>query len=92
MTEQVRDLIAERGINLSVVIQSLLLAATIGFGTRIIGSIDTLTLAVGSLNTTTAVNQTHIADNKKTIDALDEELDKFKDAFNEHLLQHVAKP
>jgi hypothetical protein len=48
-------------IDASVIIQSLLLASTIGFGAKMVSSVDNLTVQVALLNTTTTVNSLDIA-------------------------------
>lgn len=63
----VQDKKAEIGISLSNLIQALLLTATIGFGSRIVVSIDTLTEAVANLTTVTKVNAVQILHNGETI-------------------------
>ncbi len=82
MPADVQDKKAEFGINLSVVIQGLLLATTIGFGTRLVNSIDTLINEVGKLTTVTTLNSSEIkhntagiANNKFTLKVLTERVD-----------------
>jgi len=82
MPADVQDKKAEFGINLSVVIQGLLLATTIGFGTRLVNSIDTLINEVGKLTTVTTLNSSEIkhntagiANNTFTLKVLSERVD-----------------
>ena len=83
MPADVQDKKAEFGINLSVIIQGLLLATTIGFGTRLVNSIDTLINEVGKLTTVTTLNSSEIkhntagiANNTFTLKALSQKVDK----------------
>ena len=82
MPADVQDKKAEFGINLSVIIQGLLLASTIGFGTRLVNSVDTLINEVGKLSTVTSVNSSEIkhntagiANNSFTLKVLSERVD-----------------
>lgn len=74
MVQNVKDKIAERGINVGVIVQSLLLAATIGFGTKIVNSVDTLTLEVSKLVTVTQLNKSEINHNSQRIDHVEQDI------------------
>ena len=83
MPAEVQDKKTEFGINLSNIINGLLLATTIGFGTRLVNSIDTLINEVGKLTTVTTLNSSEIkhntagiANNTFTLKILTERVDK----------------
>jgi hypothetical protein len=61
MKQEVQDKKAEITLNLSVIVQTLLLASTIGFGTSIVSSIDTLTKEVAKLNQSSALQAKDLA-------------------------------
>lgn len=77
MTDQVQDKKAEIGINLSVLIQSLLLASTIGFGTSIVTSIKELSHKVSLLTTNTTLNASNINHNTYAIQRLRNDFDRY---------------
>ncbi|MDC0529214.1 hypothetical protein OAO19_02985 [Gammaproteobacteria bacterium] len=77
-TRAVKDLVVERGINVSVIVQTLLLASTIGFGTSIITSLDKLTYQVARLNTYTEVNRSGISNNTDRIGRLEDDVREYK--------------
>ena len=83
MTQDVRDKKAEIGINLSVVIQGLILASLLGFGNYIVGgleelntSVKKLTREIAFLNTSTTLNKSEIVHNSLDITKLREDLDE----------------
>jgi len=80
---ELQDKKTEFGINLGNIIKGLLLATTIGFGTRLVNSIDTLINEVGKLTTVTTLNSSEIkhntagiANNTFTLKALSQKVDK----------------
>lgn len=77
--QDVQDKKAEIGINLSVVIQGLLLAATIGFGTRIVEAVDNLTIEVARLSTVTTINQSEIGHIRNSIVEIKARIIKLED-------------
>jgi len=72
---KVRDIKTERGIDTNNILQSLLLASTIGFGTLIVNGLWNLTEQVGLLTTSSAVNTGNIARNTGDIKQLRKDFD-----------------
>jgi len=86
MTKQpqdVQDKKAEFRINVNNYLQSILVIATIGFGTKIVSSIDALTLGFNTLVTTTTINTLEIQHLKDTDEEAKKDREKIKADFSE---------
>lgn len=88
---EVEDKKLEIGINLSVIIQGLILASLLGFGNYIVGgleelnsSVKKLTMEIALLNTSTTLNASEILHNKNDIR-------KLRDDFDAYVLKWEAK-
>lgn len=73
---EVHDIRTEKGISTNNILQSLLLAATIGFGTLIVNSLGNLSDQVGLLTTNTTLNASNITHNTVAINKLQDDFDK----------------
>ena len=83
MAQDVQDRKAEIGINLSVVIQGLILASLLGFGNYIVDglgelntSVKKLTTEIATLNTSTTLNRSEINHNSDDLRKLRTDLDE----------------
>ena len=92
MTQQVSDKRAEIGINLSVVIQGLILFSVAGFGNYIhtgLGelnlNIKELTREISDISTITSVNKVIIDHNTKAIFRLSEKINILELRLDDHI-------
>ena len=90
--QDVQDRKAEFGINLSVIVQALILAAIIGFGKFIVGglsdlndNVKELTQEMASINTITSLNASEIKHNAIGINHNAEDVEKLRLTLEDHI-------
>ena len=82
--QEVKDKVAERGITLSNVVLSLLLAATIAYGNDIVTALDKLTETVHLVVTSTKINGVEITHNTKGVEENKQTIETLKVLLNKH--------